>query len=468
MRCILILFFSLFGSFALAQNKQLLYNLSDLPQNLMTNPGAETSFDMHAGLPFLSQVHISAGSSGVTFYDIFSEDDISVNNKIHAAIHNLNDKDFFSLNQQVEILFLGWRDKKRRYYSAGIYQELDAFMYFPKDIAVLAYEGNRAHIGRNFHFSEAAFTAEVLNVFHIGFTNYYSKDLNYGVRAKLYSGVFNAQSINNRGTFRTVPSPEGPNIYRHFMTGLNATVQTSGWISLLESEDIMGHETRSSLTSKALLGGNLGLGIDLGFTYYLSDQYKISGSLLDIGFINQTKDVENYRYHGTYQTDGIELLFQGAGAGTPPYWDEWEDDLDRQLRDETYYDSYMTWRPLKFNASVDFGFDEDVEPCNCHKPTGRRKYFHHLGFQWFSIKRPRGFLHAATVSFDKRFSDKLTGKITYTADSFTFTNVGLLVSTRFNNFNFYLAADNILSYPNLARAHNASVQFGFNLILNRE
>lgn len=343
---------------------------------------------------------------------------------------------------------------------------MDAFLYFPKDLAVLAYEGNRDYISETFNFSDAAFTAEMVTVFHLGFTNYYNKDLNYGVRAKLYSGILNAQSINNRGIFRTIPSPGAPNIYRHFVTGLDATVQTSGWTPLLEDE-MTRRETVNSLARKGFFGGNLGLGVDLGFTYYLGDQYKITGSVLDLGFIHQTKDVENYRYRGTYQTDGIELTFPEPGVPTPSYWDEWEDDLDRLLQDETTYDSYVTWRPVKLNASLDFGFDEDAEPCNCHVPTGRRKYFHHLGFQWFSMRRPRGFIHAATLSFDKRFNDTFSGKITYTADSYSFSNVGLLISTRFKYFNFYLAADNILSYPNLAKAHNASVQLGLQLILNR-
>lgn len=467
MRIEISIFFCFFTFLAFAQNRQLLYNFEDLPQNLMTNPGAETSYDMHVGLPFLSQIHFSAGSSGVSFYDIFRDDGGSINDRLAATIDELTNRDFFNFHQQLEILYLGFRDKRKRYYSAGIYQELDAFLYFPKDLAVLAYQGNRDHISKTFKFSDVAFTADMLNVFHVGFTDYFNKDLNYGVRAKLYSGIFNAQSFNNRGVFRTIPSPGAPNVYRHFMTGLDATVRTSGWAPLLD-EDGTGEEHMRGLAEKAFLGGNLGFGMDLGFTYYLSDQYKLTGSVLDLGFINQRKDVENYRYYGTYFTDGIELNFPAPGEPTPPYWDEWEDDLDRHLKDETTYETYMTWRPVKVNASVDFGFDEDTEPCNCHVPTGRRRYFHHLGFQWFSMRRPKGFIHAATVSFDKRFSEKFSGKVTYTVDSYSFSNVGLLVSTRLSHFNFYLAADNILRYAHLAKAHNASVQFGFQFILNRE
>ena len=455
-------------SFAFGQNKQLLYNFRELPQNLMSNPGAETSYDMHVGLPLLSQFHFSAGSSGVSFYDIFREDGGSINDKIGEAISNLDNRDFFCVNQQLEILYVGWRDKKKRYFSAGIYQEMDVFLYFPKDLAMLAWEGNRDHLSETFSFADAGFTAEILNVFHVGFTNYYNKDLNYGVRAKLYSGLFNAHSTGNRGSFRTIPSPGAPNLYRHFMSGMDATIHTSGWASLTESQDSTGMETAKSLTRRAFLGGNIGVGVDLGFTYYLNDQYRVTGSILDLGFLNHYKDVETYRYHGTYQTDGIGLLFPGPDESRPQYWDDWEDHLDENLQDETLYESYMTWRPVKLNASIDFGFNEDTEPCNCYRPTGRREYLHHLSVQWFAVKRPRGFIQAATLAFDKKFSDKYAGKVTYTIDSYSFANVGLLFSTNFKNFNLYLAADNILRYAHIAKAHNASLQFGFQFILNSE
>lgn len=467
MRRFLFLFILTFSVAAMAQNKQLLYNFDDLPQTLLNNPGAETNFDMHVGIPFLSQIHLSAGSSGVSMYDIFKDDGGSINDRIKETLHKLSRKDFFTVNQQLEIISLGWRDNQRRYYTAGLYQEIDAFLYFPKDPAVLAYEGNKDYIGKNFDFSDAAFTADVLNVFHIGVTNYYSKDLNYGFRAKIYSGIFNANSVGNSGIFRTELSPGGPNLYRHYMADVDILINTSGWANVVDndSETTGGNnEVMKTLVKSAFLGGNIGLGLDAGFTWYPSDQYRITGSVLDIGFLRQTTNVENYRYFGDYQTDGIELLF----PGTQEYWDEWEDDLDRNLKDETLTNSYTTWRPVKFNASIDYGFSENSEPCNCYRPMGRRRYFNHLGAQFFAVKRPRGLNYATTLYYDRTFNDNFRGKITYTADSYSFSNIGLLVSTRFSNFNVYLAADNLLDYTNLAKARNASLQIGFQLMFSRE
>ncbi|MDX1762447.1 MAG: DUF5723 family protein [Christiangramia sp.] len=464
MRIRLVLLILIFSPVLSAQNKQLLYNFDDLPQTLLSNPGAETNFDMHIGLPLLSQIHLSAGSSGVSMYDIFKDDGGSLNDRIKETLYELTHKDFFVVNQQLEIFSIGWRDNKRRYYTAGIYQELDAFAYFPKDPALLAYDGNKNYIGKNFSFSDVAFTADVLNVFHLGFTNYYSEDFNYGFRGKIYSGVFNAYSTGNTGIFRTELSPEGPNLYRHYMNDVDILINTAGYADLIDSEDVSGMGTMAKIGKRAFLGGNLGMGFDAGFTWYPSDQYRVTGSILDIGFMRHTKGVENYRYYGDYDTDGIELLF----PGTREYWDEWEDDLDRNLRDETLTNSYVTWRPVKINASVDFGFSENAEPCNCYRPMGRRRYYNHVGAHFFAMKRPRGLNYATTIYYDRTFSENFRGKITYTADSFSFSNIGLMFAARLYNFNVYLAADNLLDYTNLAKARNASVQIGFQLLFSRE
>ena len=41
------------------QNKQVLYGMTDIPQNLNLNPGSKIPQKMHFGIPFLSQIHVN-------------------------------------------------------------------------------------------------------------------------------------------------------------------------------------------------------------------------------------------------------------------------------------------------------------------------------------------------------------------------------------------------------------------------
>lgn len=450
---VILLLLTVFG--ISAQNKQLLYNVNSLPQNLMTNPGGETRFDMHAGLPFFSHLSFSAGSSGVSMYDIFGGKESDVNENINNSLISITDKDFFSVRDQIELVFLGWRDNSQNYFSAGVYQETDVFAYFPKDIAVLAWEGNQNQ--KNFHLSDLAFTGEVLNVFHFGATHYFSEDLNIGVRGKVYSSVFNVRSVDNKGDFFSSGSSAN-NVSRPILRKVDILVKTSGLDPLLNSETMTDKELLGQFKSQAFLGGNIGFGIDLGFTYFLDKHYRITGSILDLGMINHSEDVKTFRYSGEFDATSQSTL-------DPDHPDSGE--LGEYFQEEELGDPYVSFRPVKLNASIDYGFEEELEPCKCREPIGRRRYLNHVGFQLFSMKRPKGFVHAATLSFDRKFSDNFFGKLTYTADAFSFSNIGLLLSGRFSNFNLYLAADNLLDYPNLAKARNASVQVGFQFIFNK-
>lgn len=461
-----ILFFGIL--FCQAQNKQLLYNANGLPQSLLNNPGANVNFDGHIGVPLLSKFHISVGSSGVNLFDIFDDSKPDVNRKVSAAIRRLTRNDYFTLHQQLEILSFGWRLDNGQYLSAGVYQEMDMFAYFPKDPALLVNEGNNAYLNVPFDFSDVSFTGEIMTVYHLGVNKKINKKLTVGVRGKLYSGIFNVASTNNSGKFITRDDLNTPNFYRHFAENINIRVNTSGYASL-NNTGMTVKESTAELLKRSFFGGNIGAGIDLGATYNLADNFRLTASVLDIGIMYQQHDVENYLYYGDYETDGIEPLFPDVApnSNTIPYWDIFEDAVDRNLKDETLNENYTTWRPVKFNAAIEFGFEEMLEVCDYRKTYKRRNY-NLIGMHLFGVKRPRTMNYALTTYYDRKFSNNFRAKVSYTIDDFSYYNVGLLVSKKIKKFNFYIAADNLAGYLNLAKSQSASIQFGMQFIFKKQ
>ena len=156
MRIVISIILFLCFSVLTAQNKQLLYNVSALPQTLMSNPGANINFDGHIGIPFLSQISFAVGSSGVDMHDIFKTSSNGINSRITNTIQRLTNQDYFMVNEQIEILSLGWRINKDNYLSAGVYQETDLFAYFPKDPMVLINEGNNDYLNVPFKFASTS------------------------------------------------------------------------------------------------------------------------------------------------------------------------------------------------------------------------------------------------------------------------------------------------------------------------
>ena len=92
----LIIFFLLFlGLFQLSgQNQKLLYDFTDIPQALIVNPGAVAPHDWFAGIPMLSKMSFSVGSSGISALDLFASDGIDINEKIREkAVFGMDPSD---------------------------------------------------------------------------------------------------------------------------------------------------------------------------------------------------------------------------------------------------------------------------------------------------------------------------------------------------------------------------------------
>ncbi len=475
-----------------SQNKPLLYGVNDLPQSLLLNPGAEHTYDTFLGVPLLSGVYVSGGSSGVSVWDIFRREG-DINTKIDAAIRGLDDKDIFTLNRQIEILSAGWSGRnKSTFYSAGIYQEADFAVYIPKDFVSLAYNGNEAYIDKPFEFSDISFAGELLSVYHFGVNKKVSKKLRIGGRAKVYMSAANINSTNNQGFFRTRRTPEGPNFFTHEVIGANLAVNTSGLSDLadnllfgtnmglgLDTREISGINPLSfglsDGISNLLFSPNMGLGLDIGGTYDISSQLSLSASLLDIGFVSHSSDLNIFRAFGSHSLDGIELEFPDISNGqqVTDYWSQLVngvtdafsignvDDINAVLEKK-----YTTWRPLKFNGAINYSFDSGFKGgCDCTNPN-RVEYKSQVGLHVNAIKRPRSILTAATFYYDTNWRSFFKTKISYTIDAFSKTNIGLLVSTIIKNFNFYLVGDNLLAYRDIAKTQLLSFQVGMQIVIN--
>lgn len=471
MRYLWICFIVFWTFSSIAQNKEILYGFEESPQALLLNPGGRISNKYYFGIPFLSQIHVNGGASGVSAYDIFQDSEGSINDRIQSVITNLNNKDFFTATQQLDILNFGWKSKKEYYFSGGVYQELDFILYFPKDLAVLAWEGNANYIGKQFDLGEINAAGELLMVYHFGVNKKINKRLTVGARGKIYSSMISFRSTSNTGTFTTRLSETGTNIYEHVVANANLTVNTSGIASLRELDGTS--QVVSEVLGRAFFGGNLGVGVDLGATFEINEQWTTSASVLDLGTIFYTKDVESYNVDGDYTLDGIELLFPPLedGESPPLYYEDLINEIEDTFVVDTTNTSYTKMRPVKMYASVKYNFGKAVGgsgACNCLKMGENQEYNQAVGLQYFSMFRQKGPQMAATLFYYRRFSDHISMKATYTADSYSYTNIGLGLVADIGKVNFYITADNLLWYQNIAKAKSVSLQLGFNIIIGEE
>ena len=458
------------GIFVHAQNKQLLYDFTEIPQALMLNPGMETDFNWYAGIPVLSGISVQAGSSGISVNDLFANDGLDFNDKVRdRAINGLTPRDELSGAFELEILNGGFRGRDPNvFYSFGLYSEVYFINYWPKDYAILAFEGNADRLNERFDLGHLKTRGEMLNVFHFGINKKMNSSLVLGARGKIYSSIIDVNSTKNNGYFVTT---EGQN--NIFASTLDAELllRTSGINAIeraIDDENVPG-----TIIKRGLFGGNLGLGVDMGFTYYLNPQTVLTGSLLDVGFIYHTNEIESFSLNGNATIEGIEIILPDALLDPDQdYWENLVDDIEAFIPFEETTKSYLTFRPTKLYASLRYNFGEPMEgsaDCNCDYlnsggGSSVTKYRNSIGGQLFVINRPRGPQSAITAFYQRRFGNFMALKTTYTADKFTFANIGLGVNFQVGPMNLYFMADNLLGYRNIAASNYASFQFGLNII----
>ncbi|GGW23901.1 DUF5723 family protein [Arenibacter certesii] len=454
-----------------AQNKQLLYDFTDIPDALMVNPGMLTDFEWYVGLPIISGVSVQAGSNAITVHDLFAADGLDFNDKVmDRMIYKLDENDHLSSTNQITLFNGGFRGRNLNdFYSFGIYSETDGIGYYFKDYAILAIEGDSIQSPRSFNLNHLNTRAEMVNVFHFGINRKIDKKLTVGARAKIYSSVLNFTSTENKGHFITT---EGERNLVANTLDADLEVKTSGLNNIVDAWENDRSQLPGIVARRMFFGGDLGFGADFGFTYHLNKKTVITGSILDLGFVYNSTDVKNYTLKGSATIEGIEAILPVAPSDADKdYWQVLVDDINEMVPYSTNNDSYITFRPTKLYGSLRYNFGKPIPSrrgydCKDYVREGRGydSYNNALGGQLYVVNRPKGPQAALTAFYLHRFGNAMAIKTTYTVDKFSYSNIGVGLNLQAGPVNLYLMADNLLAYNNLADSHYASFQFGLNII----
>lgn len=465
---------------ARSQNKQLLYDFNEIPQALLLNPGTKAEYQWYAGVPALSGLFVQGRASGISVNDLFADDGLDVNDKVRdRAINGLKPRDEFGATVQADLLSGGFRGREHpeNFYSFGLYTLADVITYWPADLAELVWEGNAGQLGRRYRLGHLKTRGDLLNVFHFGINKQLDNRWIVGARAKLYSGMVSYKSSTNRGYFLTEP---GSNNLLRSVLDANMQLRTSGFeaIRRIVEDDAADRaaEIRRELVGRGFFGGDLGLGVDLGFTHNLSNRLVLTASLLDLGFMVHSTDVRNFTVQGRGTTEGVEAIFPEALSDPDrEFWQQLVDQLEGLVPYEENERTYLSFRPTQLYTSVRYNFGQQnagttTSDCNCDYRNGKSgttplpDYRSSVGGQLHMVNRPRGPQAALTAFYQRRFWNALVLKATYTADKFSLANLGLGMSLQAGPVEFYLLADNLLGYRNLAASHTQSFQIGLNIL----
>lgn len=437
--------------------QQIIYSFAESPQTLMLNPGAETNYKYHYGIPFLSNLGIDAGASSFNLNDLFLNNGVGFTDKLKNVLNDSDENDFLALNIRNDVLYGGFRLDTRTYLSFGFYQELDFIFHLPKDILELGLYGNANFINRTYELSQLKYSGNVQGVLHAGISRKVNDRFNFGGRVKIYSSSANVQSFGNSGTFRTVNSSQ--NIIRQTLNNIDINTRSAG---LVDSNDTFLKEPRDLFTN-TFLSGNLGLGVDVGFTYHFSSQLEFSASLLDLGFISFSKNTKNHSAEGNFVFDGIN--FEYDPDNPRDYWQELDDRFNENVDISENEDAYISFVPLRLNAALRYSFGE-VRPKECYASTRKKYHYNAIGFQVHTVSRPTSSLISFTSFFENSFSDNFHIKLTHTFNKYSNTLLGAALAFQWRTLNFVGSINNLTKARSLETANTLSLNLGLNFVIN--
>lgn len=454
MKKILLILFCFCTFYLFAQNRHVLYDFDEVPQTLLLNPGAETNYKYHFGVPFISGISASYGITGFTVADLLRKDNKNFGLKAKRVFDKVTSDDYGFLNSQVNIIDAGMRLNKRDYVSFGWYSEVDAFGNVPKDLLVLIAKGNSEYINKVFKIGEEMnVKAEVFTALHFGYNRKINEEITVGARLKVYSGVLNAMSVYNGGTFTTRLDKNGT--YTHTIDKLNGAINTSGVLNEEKNIEI----NRKDVTNNLIFGRNLGLGFDIGLTYNFEEAYKLTASITDLGFITYSKNNRSASAYGRYSFSGINPL----NVKSSNLLSDLANDFKSKIETQEKGDAYTSARPVKFNSSIKHSWGKYRSEQNCYDISYKNYYNNSAGFQIHSVWYPMGIKAGITGFYEYKFNEIVYSKITYTVDNYSFTNIGIGVSAKIGAVSIYGVVDNVTGVFDIADSYTGAVLMGVSL-----
>jgi hypothetical protein len=422
---------------AAAQNSQVLYYMN-LPQNHMLNPALRPSNSVYIGLPVISGINFNMNNNFFNFSDVFLNGVVpdSVVTIFHPEadpsefMTKVRDINSLETEAMVQLFGLGFTIKKDLYISFDINERVNANVAVPGDLLRLGFEGNEQFAGSTIDLSSFRADASYYREAALGFSKNFTSDLRIGVRAKVLFGIASA-TVDNRD-FGIAVNDEYTHTFRadldaRFSAPLTFHLTGQNTIDSVELDDSRFDDYKGIL-NYMLETDNMGFGLDIGAEYKVSDRFKVSAALTDLGYIKWKKDVSTLRAESEFLFSGIDMLEVYNGTMT-------FDSLGTVLLDSLKNSFYLTDTDKPFTTSLPMGVTLGASyALTKHFSLGILSYTRFIGSQ---------IREALTLSANLNIRNVFSTTVAYTAMNHRYDNLGFGIAFKPGCFQFYMLADRI-------------------------
>ncbi|MDP1728268.1 MAG: DUF5723 family protein [Bacteroidota bacterium] len=425
-----------------AQPNLTFYNSRSVAQGGLLNPALPSRQAFTFGFDYYSSLYVP----GITAYDIFRNDEDSATTV--SKILNDNKYNFknVSLNNEINPIFIGFKAGKN-YFSMGLQLKMNIGYGLPKDLFGLAVYGNAGpqYLGKKVDLSDIDFNANAYTAIHFGYSRDFTDKLTIGIRGKYLLGLFDAQLKVKSAYLLT----DTTSIDNYFKTTTNAdyTLQAAGIDrikGIMDKENPLSNMGAADLINKYQsepIGS--GFAVDLGVNYKFTNRLSVSGSVIDLGYINW-KEANPFTKNATFNFEGVSTN----------HIDSLEKEFERLLdsvgkifepeKNTTPYKSYLV---PKVYLGMNYNFTNSSA----------------LGLLLYGEFFPGNFRPGASVSLSQRIWRILDLKVNYNIYGTQYSNIGLGFAMHMGPVVVFASSDNALGAYNWNKTHYTNVRVGLNI-----
>ena len=435
-----LILFNIIAFNAHAQYDNTLYNLRAVPQTTLYNPAFAPQYKFHFGVPFLSSNYAGFGTTGPRYQDAFytrSDDSIAVD--VDGIMGKLKDNNNFNTRTVTQILNFGmvWEEW---YFSASISDIADVNMMYSKDFASLLAYGNAAYVGKTLDIGHTTLKALHYREYALGASYDFDDQWNFGARMKFLFGKSAIDTKVLEGSITTTPD------YYYLTTKSNITINTSLPANKKDTNE------RVTTSEYLFYGGNFGMAFDFGATYKLDDQWSFSASVLDLGWIQYDRYIQNF------SNENIEWTYKGVDAMQfDGLSDKQSEDRMNQIKDSLVdmfdlvenADKFKVQLTAKIYLAANYQLD-DVSNVGA---IVRTEIFRNV---W----RP-----SVTLSYYRDLDEHFSVIGSYTIADKSYANIGLGVVAKLSMVQLFVTTDNFVGVfvPDIVKHTN--FHFGINFVI---
>lgn len=406
----------------------------DLWQSSKTNPAYLSESKIVMGLPSL---HLNYYNTSGDFNQVivdYIEEETTI--KAGDALSNLSEEgNLLRGGSEVETLSFGYRLGD---IQIGISHAQKTFvlMDYPQTLAKLFFEGNGQYVGQTIALDHDIDMISY-NEFALSSAKRYG-NLTVGVRAKYLTGIASATVVNNKISLNT-----DSDIYQ---LTLNSDYQLNT-SSFINSDDLNNFNFAwRDYRLKDVFTKNVGYAVDFGVTYEVNDKLKIAASVLDIGEIKWTENVNNYSSKGASTYDGFD--FAQFSTNDSISFNSALDTLENTFNFDNTNEEYTTTLPTKFYLSASYQLNDMIR----------------LAGAFYNENYKGQNYPMVAVGANAQITKLLAVGGTYSARKDSAFNLGLNFAIKLGPAQIYATADNILAVTKTYERSNANIRTGLNLL----